>query len=626
MPPPSGQEPLLHRPESQNSGETAAGGIEEEDALLTGQRTGKQPPATADKTRRWREIGLFVWALVATAVVVVLAVVWQHNQQTGGGTGGHEGGGSGSGGDGGKGKGGSGKKNLIFMVSDGMGPTSLTLTRSWRQYTEQLAWDNTLVLDDYLIGQSRTRSTSSLITDSAAGATAFSCGEKSYNGAISVTPDFEPCGSVMEAAKRKGYTTGLVVTTRITDATPAVFASHVRKREMEDEIALQMVGETHPLGRMVDLMMGGGRCHFLKNDTEGSCRGDGTDAAKIARDKHGFQLVSERKEFDKLGASSELPLLALFPMGDFPYEIDRRYQNDIYPSLAEMTKTTLRMLAAATKDTEKGFFVMIEGSRIDHAGHANDPAAQVHEVLAYDHAMQEVLDFIDHSDVPTLMVSTSDHETGGLATARQLHDAYPEYVWYPGVLANTSHSASYLSREYHEHLHSESENLNAYLKSLLKDSLGIHDPSLDEIESLVTKPERAAYTFADMVSRRAQTGWSTHGHSGADVNIYSSDAETASALVGNHENTDVGGFLREYLGLGNEVEKVTAELKKFTAASSSQDAEGKGGWLGPVPEEDERLDGQDHLDHYAGDHKTRKSRRTAAHVHEEEKRCAVCGV
>lgn len=610
-----GQEPLLQRSESQNSGETN-GGIEEEDALLTGQRTGKQAPATANKARRWREIGLFVWALAATAVVVVLAVVWQHNQQTSGG-------GGDGGNDGGKGKGTGGKKNLIFMVSDGMGPTSLALTRSWRQYAEQLPWDQTLLLDDHLIGQSRTRSTSSLITDSAAGATAFSCGQKSYNGAISVLPSFEPCGSVMEAAKRMGYTTGLVVTTRITDATPAVFASHVRKREMEDEIAMQMIGETHPLGRMVDLMMGGGRCHFITNTTEGSCRQDGTNVAKIAKDKHGFKLVSERKEFDKLGASNDLPLLALFPIGDFPYEIDRRYQEDVYPSLAEMTKTTLSMLSAATKDKENGFFVMIEGSRIDHAGHANDPAAQVHEVLAYDHAMKEVLDFVEHSDVPTLMVSTSDHETGGLATARQLHDEYPEYLWYPGVLANTSHSASYLSREYHDHLNTEakarsalsdskdlkdeSENLNAYLKQLLKKSLGIHDPSLEEIETLVTKPERSAYTFADMVSRRAQAGWSTHGHSGADVNIYSSDPKAASALVGNHENTEVGDFLRSYLGLDQEVEKVTAELKKHMKSLDSHDS-----WLGQVPEDDERLDGQDHLDHYSGDHKT--------------KRCAVCGI
>lgn len=615
---PRGQEPLLaQRPSSQNSGEQ---GIEEEDALLTGQRTGKQDTANASRTRKWREIGLFVWALAATAVVVVLAVIWQHGQQTGRSPGGSA---PGDGHDGDGGRTNSTKKNLIFMVSDGMGPTSLSLTRSFRQYTEGLPWHETLVLDDHLIGQSRTRSSSSLVTDSAAGATAFSCGQKSYNGAISVLPNFDPCGSVMEAAKRMGYTTGLVVTTRITDATPAVFASHVRKREMEDEIAMQMVGETHPLGRMVDLMMGGGRCHFLPNGTEGGCRADDVDVTKIATKKHGWNYIKSKDDFDHLSSSTKLPLLALFAPTDIPYEIDRKYQDDVYPSLEEMTKTALDILSAATKDSEKGFFVMIEGSRIDHAGHANDPAAQVHEVLGYDRAMSAVLDFIKDADTPTVMVSTSDHETGGLAVARQLHAEYPDYLWYPGVLANASHSAEKTARDYYGHLQSAEqrsaaaspagaealgENLNAYIKMLLKKNLGINDPTLDEMESLVTRPERSAYTFADMVSRRAQTGWSTHGHSGADVNIYTSDPAAALALRGNHENTEVGEFLRAYLGLDDEVEKVTQKLKKHMSTLADEHHT----WLGRVPEDDERLDGQDHLDHYHGDHKTR--------------RCQVCGI
>ncbi|EME45983.1 hypothetical protein DOTSEDRAFT_70107 [Dothistroma septosporum NZE10] len=604
-----GEEPLLaHRPSSQNSGES---GLEEEDALLTGQRTGKQVEPSPSKSRKWREIGLFVWALIATAAVIILAVIYQHNLQTGGGDNGSPGSGGGAGETPSEGNSTeAGKKNLIFMVSDGMGPTSLTLTRSWRQYTKHLPWDDTLILDEHLIGQSRTRSSSSLVTDSAAGATAFSCGEKSYNGAISVLPNFEPCGSVMEAAKRLGYTTGLVVTTRITDATPAVFASHVRKREMEDEIALQMIGETHPLGRMVDLMLGGGRCHFLPNTTAGSCRHDDTDVVEIAGKKHGWSYIDNRKDFDGLSSSAELPLLALFADTDIPYEIDRQHQSKVYPSLEETTKTALKILEAATKDSDKGFFVMIEGSRIDHAGHANDPAAQVHEVLAYDHAMSAVLDFIEDTETPTLMVSTSDHETGGLATARQLHAAYPDYLWYPGVLANVSQSAGHTAHDYHVHLDKRnaadepntdpnSENLNKYLKVLLKNSLGIHDPTIDEIEVLVTKPGIAAYTFADMVSRRAQTGWSTHGHSGADVNIYSSDPKAAAALAGNHENTEVGEFLRAYLELEDEVEKVTSELREHAKIDEL-------GFLGRMPDEDERLDGQDHLDHYGGDHKTRR--------------------
>jgi alkaline phosphatase len=596
--------PSSQRPISPSSNDHSERGIEEDAALLTDQRTGKTSSITGGGARsKWREIGLFVWAVIATAAVLVLAVVYQHSRaESREGCIGDDCGRQNI----------TGKRNLIMMVSDGMGPTSLSLTRSWLHHTQGVPYDEALVLDEYLIGQSRTRSSSSLVTDSAAGATAFSCGLKSYNGAISILPDtFEPCGSVMEAAKRKGYTTGLVVTTRITDATPAVFASHARRREMEDGIARQLIGEQHPLGRMVDLMFGGGRCKFLPRDSERGCRADGVDVTEIAK-KEGWRYVDNKQDFEALGSKVELPLLGLFAHGDIPYEIDRLHQEDVYPSLEEMTKTALRTLADATKDSENGFFVMIEGSRIDHAGHANDPAAQVREVQAYDRAMAAVLDFIKHEGTPTLMISTSDHETGGLAVARQLHREYPPYVWYPGVLANASHSASYVAHEYHNHLREssiepdlKSEDLRTYLSSLTSRALGIPDCASDEIDTLIQEPRIAAYTFADIISRRAQTGWSTHGHSGADVNIYASSPKLAAPLRGNHENTEVGEFLRSFLDLDDEVEKVTQLLREHM---HSVDAET---WLGKNPEAHERLDGQDHLDHYGGDHKTR--------------RCEICG-
>ena len=597
-------------PSSQASNEQ---GIEEADALLTGQDTGKDTSISNSGARsKWREIGLFVWALIATAAVVVLAVIYQHSQAET-----HSGAGEGCIGKGCEVQKVTGKRNLIMMVSDGMGPTSLSLTRSWINHTYSTPYDRALVLDDYLIGQSRTRSTSSLVTDSAAGATAFSCGLKSYNGAISVTPDeFLPCGSVMEAAKRKGYTTGLVVTTRITDATPAVFVSHARRREMEEFIARQMVGESHPLGRMVDLMFGGGRCKFLPNTTAGGCRSDGRDVVELAR-MDGWGYIDEKVGLERL-ETLKLPLLGLFAHQDIPYEIDRQHQTDRYPSLEEMTTTALRTLAAATKDSEQGFFVMIEGSRIDHAGHANDPAAQVHEVLAYDRAMAAVLDFIKHEETPTLMVATSDHETGGLAVARQLHREYPPYVWYPGVLANASHSASHVAHEYHNHLREasitpdlKSDHLRDYLTSLSSRTLGVKDCASDEIDTLITDPAIAAYTFADMISRRAQTGWSTHGHSGADVNIYTSSPALAAPLRGNHENTEVGEFLRRFLDLDDEVEEVTRLLREHARAV------GEEVFLGTIPEAGERLDGQSHLDdsydQYGGDHRTRRGG------------CEICG-
>ncbi|KAL8748550.1 MAG: hypothetical protein Q9184_007221, partial [Pyrenodesmia sp. 2 TL-2023] len=400
-----GDEPLLSqgRPSSDHSDERS---VEEEDALLTGQKT--QQPRNYGWAS-WREIGLFAWATIATALVILFAILYSHQQQTSKPT--PSGGGWKNGRP-------TGKRNLIFMVSDGMGPTSLSLTRSFRQTESGLPIDDVLVLDEHLIGSSRTRSTSSLVTDSAAGATAFSCGQKTYNGAISVLPNHDPCGTVLEAAKRAGYMTGLVVTTRITDATPACFAAHVNHREEEDRIAEQEVGE-HPLGRVLDLMLGGGRCHFLPNTTDGSCRQDDRDIVDLAK-TNGFSYVSDRKGFDGLnfGSNVKLPLLGLFASTDIPYEVDRRNMNDIYPSLDEMARTALAALQSATEDSDKGFFLMIEGSRIDHAGHGNDPVAQVHEVLAYDTAFASVLDFLDQDDVEGVLVGTSDHETGGLATAR----------------------------------------------------------------------------------------------------------------------------------------------------------------------------------------------------------------
>jgi alkaline phosphatase len=377
----------------------------EEDALL-GNR-----PQRASHSRsnpgKWREIGLFAWAVAATAAVIILGVLAQHRRETERNNDEFF-------------SNPSGKRNLIFMVSDGMGPASLSLTRSFRQYEGDLEIDDILHLDQHLIGQSRTRSSSSLVTDSAAGATAFSCGRKSYNGAISMLPDHTPCGTVLEAAKRAGYLTGLVVTTDITDATPACFASHVNMRLEGDSIAAQEIGE-HPLGRVVDLMLGGGRCHFLPNETEGGCRQDGRDITKLAQEKYGWNYVNNRAGFDSLdyGKKAKLPLLGLFAPTDIPFELDRAKMNDIYPSLDEMARTAITALSEATKDSDKGFFLMIEGSRIDHAGHSNDPAAQVREVLGYDKAFASVLKFIEDADVPTVVVGTSDHETGGLSVSRR---------------------------------------------------------------------------------------------------------------------------------------------------------------------------------------------------------------
>ncbi|KAL2206229.1 repressible alkaline phosphatase [Sarocladium strictum] len=504
---------------------------------------------TPKTTSRTREVALFIWALLATAAVIVLAVWVQHDQQTARS---HA----------------PTKRNLVMMVSDGMGPATLSLTRSYRQLVDDLPIDDTLVLDQHFWGTSRTRSSNSLVTDSAAGATAFSCGKKSYNGAISVTPDYEPCGTVLEAAKRAGYHTGLVVTTDITDATPACFASHVLMRVMEDDIARQEIGDG-VLGRSVDLMLGGGRCHFLPNTTEGSCRLDDIDVVKMAQEEYNWTYADSRKGFNALkgGNNVQLPFMGLFASNDIPFELDRRNMNDTYPSLSEMAATALRTLELATADSDKGFFLMIEGSRIDHAGHFNDPAAQVNEVIEYDHAFKAVLDFIEQSDTETILVATSDHETGGLATAIQPPGHLPVYNWYPQVLANASSSCEYLAARFQDHITSRTHPESAdKIKSWVNDELivpglGITDATEAELSKFVSFPADAIYHLTEIISLRAHVGWSTHGHTAVDVNIYSSDPKGLNdGSRRNVENTDVGVFLRTYLDV--DVDEITQELKE----------------------------------------------------------------
>lgn len=466
-----------------------------------------------------------------------------------------------------------GKKNLIFMVSDGMGPASLSLTRSFRQYTEELPIDDILQLDANFYGTSRTRSSNSLVTDSAAGATAFSCGRKSYNGAIGVEPDYQPCGTVLEAAKRAGYKTGLVVTTDITDATPACFASHVYWRWMENDIATQEVGLSHPLGeRVVDLMFGGGRCHFLPNTSASSCREDNIDVAGRSIEELGWTYLDSRKEFDalKMGEAVDLPLMGLFASYDIPFEIDRRNMDDTYPSLSDMAKTALRALEKATENTDQGFFLMIEGSRIDHAGHINDPAAQVHEILEYDKTFGAVLEFLEESNIQGVVISTSDHETGGLSTALQKPGEGPVYNWHPSTLAKATHSAEYLSRQLRSHIARLGEKLedpNEVLKlmdwintNLIVPGLGIENARTEELEALAESPDNSIILFASMISERARIGWATHGHSAVDVNIYSSGGHDVEALHRNVENTDIGKFLASYLDV--DVEPITKELRE----------------------------------------------------------------
>jgi alkaline phosphatase len=281
-------------------------------------------------------------------------------------------------------------KNVIVMVSDGMGPAAVTLTRL-------VSGKESLTLDEYLIGTRRTSSQDKIVTDSAAAATAMATGRLTKNDYVGVTAGGVPMGTVLEAAKfQKQMATGLVVKCRITHATPAGFSAHVMDRDDESRIAAQQ------LGLQPDLMFGGGTDYFLA-ESAGGKRKDKRDLLAEAR-AAGYQVIGTSEE---LSGRLRLPVLGLFAASGMHYEIDRPTTKE--PSLEEMTRRALQLLS----QRDEGFFLMVEGSEIDHTAHANDGGALVPEVLCHDAAFAAAIEFAKR-DGRTLVVSTSDHETGGL--------------------------------------------------------------------------------------------------------------------------------------------------------------------------------------------------------------------
>lgn len=275
--------------------------------------------------------------------------------------------------------------NLILMIGDGMGVAHLTAARVAAGHLEMERLP--------VGGLEATWSASDLVTDSAASGTAYATGQKTLNGAVSVSPSGEPLKTVLEHAEDRGMATGLVVTCSITHATPAVFVAHVAGREDDLEIARQIAESD------VEVLFGGGRSFFLPRG-EGGARDDGANLLDVLRERMPVALSAD--EFRGLGDTDRAAALLA---GEQPPPVRERD-----PDLAELTEKALEILSR----DEDGFFLMVEGSQIDWAGHENEHEWLVDETLDFDRAVGVVMDFAER-DGRTLVVVTADHETGGYA-------------------------------------------------------------------------------------------------------------------------------------------------------------------------------------------------------------------
>lgn len=273
--------------------------------------------------------------------------------------------------------------SIIFMIGDGMGLPQITTAFYFGEDTPNFQ-------QFQHIGLIKTSSTSSTVTDSAAGATAFSTGEKTYNRAIGVSKDSIPQETILEHLQEKGYQTGLISLTSITHATPAAFYAHVKDRDMHEEIAEQFINAK------IDFVAGGGRKFF-------NSRTDGKNLfTKLLDNNYHLDTVQLSKTV------SNKPNAYILADDELPAIIQGRKD-----FLNEATSMALDYF-----DKKKApFFMMVEGSFIDWGGHAENAEMLITEVADFDKTLGTVLKYVENHP-NTLLVVTADHETGGVSVGK----------------------------------------------------------------------------------------------------------------------------------------------------------------------------------------------------------------
>ncbi len=442
-------------------------------------------------------------------------------------------------------------QNVILLISDGMSPDAMTLSR-WYQGGQALA------MDEIACGLVRTYSADAAIADSAPAGTAFATGYKSHTGYVGVLPDVatmpglgeistsdkrKPVASILEAAKMAGKSTGLVATCEIMHATPADFAAHYPDRKNYDILSKQMIYNN------IDVVLGGGY-KYLEPDG----RKDKQDLIKVIKEM-GYDYVTTPQELNQTNASQ---IWGSFASTALKYDMDHNPQEEL--GLAEMTSKAITTLSR----NQKGFFLMVEGSKIDWAAHANDPVGVISDVLAFDKAVKIALDFAK-KDGHTAVIAVSDHCTGGISIGdvgtTKTYDKEPLSTFIAPLKQArlTGEGIEYL-------LNADRSNI----AEVMKKYMNIDNLTEEEIASIKNaKATEVNYAVGPIISKRAHIGWTTGGHTGGEVILYAY-APDNSRPTGVIDNTDIAKYMERAMGL--DLAETSREL--FVPARSAFEKEG----------------------------------------------------
>ncbi len=422
-------------------------------------------------------------------------------------------------------------KNVILLIMDGTNTDILTLSR-WYRGTD-------LQLDKILVGGVRTYSDQSAITDSAAAGSAMATGMKTKADYIGMNRDGRPVLTVLEGAKLSGYKTGIVSTSPVQHATPAAFTSHVLNRDEFGDIGEQQVYQG------LDVVLGGGAAWLKPQSKDHIKNDDGMLKTKQVSREDGENLLEELSSFKYdfvlkrdglLNRTGSAKLWGAFADEDISYELDRTKLKPDEPSLAEMTHVALGRLSQG----DQGFFLMVEGSKVDWAAHKNDPVGMISEVLSFDDAIGEALDFA-RKDGNTMVVAVTDHGNSGLTIGNQ--GTNEDYKRQPaGKFVDPLKKADLTVKGAVSQLKKDHSNLKEVLSNY---GLG----KLSEKEFLAMKTASNVEELEDkmvkLMAKRAKLGFTTHGHTGEDVFLYAYGPDKPVGLI---DNTDIPKVISNFMG------------------------------------------------------------------------------
>jgi len=413
-------------------------------------------------------------------------------------------------------------KNVIFLIGDGMGVSYTSAYRYFKDNHNTPEVEKT-EFDKYLVGQQMTypEDPEQNITDSASAATAMSAGVKTYNAAIAVDNDKSKVKTVLEAAKEKGKATGLVATSEITHATPAAFGAHNENRKNMNAIADDYYNELINGKHKIDVLLGGGKTNFERPDVNLA------DAFK----KDGFSYVTNKEQLLK---DKNNQILGLFATGGLPKMIDRT--EDI-PSLEEMTTSAIDRL----NKNKNGFFLMVEGSQIDWAGHDNDIVGAMSEMEDFEKAFKAAIEFAK-KDKHTLVVATADHSTGGFSIG-----ANGIYNWFGKPVQAAKRTPAFMADEI-----AKGADVEKTLKSYIDQNLlPLTDAEIQSVKNAGKKSSDISTAIKTIFNKRSYTGWTTGGHTGEDVPVYAF-GPSKERFAGQVDNTDHAKIIFDILSNGKK--------------------------------------------------------------------------